>query len=470
MSEWLDEEDLAAIRGSAGAPDRAVKLDVADARPPEYSDESLALRFSEKHTKDARFVAAWGKWLLWTGTHWQFDSTMRAFDMARIVCRIASAEISDPKAVKLAAAVASAKTVAATVSLARADRRHAATVEQWDTDPWLLNTPGGIVDLHTGGMLPHDPEQYITKITASPPGGECPLWLKFLSEITSGDDELQAFLQRLAGYSLTGSILEHALFFAYGTGGNGKGVFLNTLNAILGDYATVAPIATFLASYEQHPTDLAGLRGARLVTAQETEQGRRWAEAKIKALTGGDPISARFMRQDFFTFTPAFKLVIAGNHKPGLRGVDEAIRRRFHLIPFTVTIPEPDKELPEKLKAEWPGILQWAIAGCLEWQRIGLAPPAAVLDATAKYLAAEDAIAQWTDECCCLDKTHTERSTNLFASWKAWTERTGEAAGDQKRFSQALEDRGFGRFSEPGTKRAMFRGIALQADLGGVGR
>ena len=245
-------------------------------------------------------VAAWGKWLLWTGTHWQFDSTMRAFDMARIICRVASAEISDTKAVKLAAAVASAKTVAAIVSLARADRRHAATVEQWDTDPWLLNTPGGIVDLRTGAMLPHDPEQHITKITAIPPGGDCPLWRKFLSEITSGDDELQAFLQRLAGYSLTGSIREHALFFAYGTGGNGKGVFLNTLNAILGDYAAIAPMATFLASQtEQHPTDLAGLRGSRLVTAQETEQGRRWAENKIKALTGSDPISARFMRQDF---------------------------------------------------------------------------------------------------------------------------------------------------------------------------
>lgn len=463
MSEWLSDEERAALRGSGGAPDHVVKLDVADARPPEYSDKSLALRFSQKHADKARHVAAWGKWLLWTGTHWQFNSTMRAFDMARIICRVASAEISDTKAVKLAAAVASAKTVAAIVSLARADRRHAATVEQWDTDPWLLNTPGGIVDLRTGAMLPHDPEQHITKITAIPPGGDCPLWRKFLSEITSGDDELQAFLQRLAGYSLTGSIREHALFFAYGTGGNGKGVFLNTLNAILGDYAAIAPMATFLASQtEQHPTDLAGLRGSRLVTAQETEQGRRWAENKIKALTGSDPISARFMRQDFFTFTPAFKLVIAGNHKPGLRGVDEAIRRRFHLIPFTVTIATPDKELPEKLKAEWPGILQWAIAGCLEWQRIGLAPPPAVLDATAGYLAAEDAIALWLDDCCAVDKTYSEHNTDLFASWKAWAEKAGEFVGTQKRFTQAIEDRGFVHYKDSRTRRAIFRGLAIR--------
>ena len=179
------------------------------------------------------------------------------------------------------------------------------TVDVWDKDPWLLNTPGGIVDLQTGKMLPHDPEQYITKITAVAPEGDCPRWLRFLDEITGGNVELQQFLQRVAGYSLTGSTKEHALFFAYGTGGNGKGVFLNTLSAILADYAAVAPMESFIASNaERHPTDLAGLRGARLVTSQETEEGRRWAESKIKALTGGDPISARFMRQDFFTYHP----------------------------------------------------------------------------------------------------------------------------------------------------------------------
>ncbi len=456
-------EDFIARQMREAENNSSPKLEIVDARPPEYSDEAMALRFSDKHADDARFVAAWGKWILWTGSHWQFDATMRAFDMARIVCRIASAEITDPKAVKLAAAVASAKTVAATVSLARADRRHAATVEQWDEETWLLNTPGGIVDLRTGAMLPHDPMRYMTKITAAAPGGDCPLWRKFLAEITDSDTELQAFLQRVAGYSLTGSIREHALFFAYGTGGNGKGVFLNTLNAILGDYGAVAPMATFLASRtEQHPTDLAGLRGARLVTAQETEQGRRWAESKIKALTGGDPISARFMRQDFFTFSPAFKLVIAGNHKPGLRGVDEAIRRRFHLIPFTVTIVSPDKELSDKLRAEWPGILQWAIAGCLDWQHRGLSPPAAVRNATAEYLAAEDATALWLDECCALDNTYVERSTDLFASWKAWAEKAGEFVGTQRRFTQAIEDRGFAPDKDSKTRRATFRGLALR--------
>jgi putative DNA primase/helicase len=187
-----------------------------------------------------------------------------------------------------------------------------------------------------------------------------------------------AYLQRAVGYALTGLTQEHALFFAYGTGANGKSVLLSTAAGLLGDYHKTAPIETFTASNsDRHPTDLASLRGARLVTATETEEGRRWAEARIKQLTGGDTISARFMRQDFFEFAPSFKLFIAGNHKPSLRSVDEAIRRRFHLVPFAVTIPseERDSDLAEKLKDEWPGILAWLIEGCLEWQTEGLRRP-----------------------------------------------------------------------------------------------
>jgi putative DNA primase/helicase len=456
---WDVDPDLHAEAEAEREQYRAAQIEVADARPPEFSDESLALRFTAKHSGEARYVAAWGRWLLWNGSRWEFDTTMRAFDLARMVARVASAEAEG----KIASAIASAKTVAAIVTLARVDRRHAATVEQWDGDPWLLNTPGGLVDLRTGMIHPADPVRYVTKITTISPGGDCPRWRQFLHEITGGNIELQEFLQRIAGYSLTGSTREHALFFFYGTGGNGKGVYLNTLTAILAGYAAVAPMETFVATRQEgHPTDLAGLRGARLVTSQETEQGRRWAESKIKALTGGDPISARFMRQDFFTYQPAFKLVIAGNHKPGLRGVDEAIRRRFYLVPFTITIAKPDKELLEKLRAEWPGILQWAIEGGLEWQRIGLAAPVAVRQATEAYLASEDAIAQWIEDGCGCDRINTERSAMLFASWKDWAEAAGEFVGSQKRFAQALEDRGFERFRDSRTRQAMFRGIALR--------
>ena len=242
-----------------------------------------------------------------------------------------------------------------------------------------LNTPEGIVDLRTGKMRPTRIDDYVTKITAVAPDGDCPTWHGFMRRITNNDQELIDFLQRVLGYSLTGVTIEHALFFLYGTGANGKSVLLSTVAGILADYHTTAAIETFTVSKsERHPTDLAHLRGARLVTASETEEGHPWAEARIKYLTGGDKIAARFMRQDFFEFIPSFKLIIAGNHKPGLRSVDEAIRRRLHLIPFSITIPsaERDPQLLERLKAEWPGILSWMIQGCRDWRSIGLQPPA----------------------------------------------------------------------------------------------
>ncbi|WP_210337719.1 phage/plasmid primase, P4 family [Mesorhizobium sp. INR15] len=414
-----------------------------DARPPDFSDEALALRFANRHANDLRYVASWSKWLHWTGMHWRLDDTLLAFNLARVVCREEAAKCDKDRT---AALVASAKTVAAVERLAKADRRLAATVAQWDADPWVLNTPGGVIDLRTGKSRPHDASHYLTKITAVSPGSECRTWLAFLDRITAGDRDLQAFIQRMFGYGLTGDTSAHALFFLYGTGGNGKSVAIDTVSDILADYHKTAPIETFTASNsDRHPTDLAGLRGARLVTAVETEEGRRWAESRIKSLTGGDKISARFMRQDFFEFSPQFKLVIAGNHKPGLRSVDEAIRRRFHLVPFTVTIPAADRDLKlkSKLKAEWSGILQWMIDGCLDWQSNGLCPPSAVIDATAAYLEAEDAMAAWIEECCTRDPQGWTGTSELFASWKAWADRAGEFAGSTKRFAQNLETRGF---------------------------
>jgi putative DNA primase/helicase len=410
---------------------------------PAFSDEALALRFAEQHADSLRYVAAWSRWLLWTDTHWQFDETLKAFDLSRDICRAAAGECTKPK---LSSVIASAKTVAAVERLAKADRRIAATVDQWDADPWQLNTPGGVVDLRDGEYRSQNPADYITKIsaTAPNPSQRIPYWYAFLLRVTGGDAELIAFLQRVAGYCLTGSTREHALFFLYGTGANGKTTFLNAIIRAIGDYCRIAPIETFTAaSSDRHPTDLAGLRGARLVTAVETEEGRRWAESKIKALTGGDKITARFMRQDFFEYTPQFKLLIAGNHKPGLRSVDEAIRRRLHLIPFTITIPaeERDPELPDKLKVEAPGILNWMIGGCLQWQQIGLAPPKVVTDATAAYLEAEDAMTARIADCCELDPNAWVSSIDLFASWSAWAQKAGEYVGAQKKFVQRLESR-----------------------------
>ena len=398
-------------------------------------EDKLALAFAQEHAGNLRYVAVWGRWLAWDGTRWIPDDTLHTFDRVRSLCREISAK-------------ASAQMVAAVERLARADRQLAATVDQWDADPWVLNTPGGVVDLHSGQTRPHCPEGYLIKITTVGPDASCPIpiWTKFLDRITGGDTELSAFIGRILGYALTGVTREHSMFFAYGSGANGKSVLTATAAGILGDYHTSAPIETFVASsQERHPTDLAGLRGARLVTVTETEEGRRWAEAKIKTLTGGDRISARFMRQDFFEFLPQFKLWIAGNHKPHLRSVDEAIRRRFHLVPFTVTIPpsERDQKLAEKLKAEWPGILQWMVDGCLEWQRLGLAAPSIVRSATEDYFESEDAIGAWIEDRCDHRLDSWELTKTLFASWKEWAETAGERAGTRKRFVQALESRGF---------------------------
>jgi putative DNA primase/helicase len=406
--------------------------------PPLDADESIqdlaATAFAEQHADDLRFVAIWNKWMQWDGARWQKEETKLAFDQARAVLK-EYGKVRNSE-------------VAAVLSLASADRLLAASSQQWDSDPWQLGTPAGTVDLRTGELRTASPHDYMTNITAVAPdrNGRCPRWQQFLKEVTKNDDELIRYLQRVSGYALTGDISEEALFFIYGTGGNGKGVFLGTLHKILGDYAKAAAMETFVVTKsDKHPTDLAGLRGARLVTATETEEGRRWDETKIKTMTGGDVISARLMRQDFFEFTPQFKLWISGNHKPKISSVDEAIRRRMNLLPFTVTIPpeQRDPELKEKLKVEWPGILWWVIEGCMMWQQQRLSPPKTVVDATADYLESEDTLATWIEECCLVRKDTHEQTSMLWDSWRCWAERAGEYLGSQKWFSSRMEDRGF---------------------------
>jgi putative DNA primase/helicase len=361
------------------------------------------------------------------------------------VCRHASVQADNPK---VAAKLAGASTVGGVERLAKSDRKHAATTDEWDADLWLLNTPGGVVDLRTGRMRPHDRGDRMTRIASATPRGTCPHWLDFIDQVTQGDKAFAEYLQRFAGYCLTGSTQEHALFFLYGTGANGKSVFVNTLFTLLGDYAANAPMDTFMESRgDRHPTDLAGLRGARFVGATETEQGRRWNESKIKEITGGDRVSARFMRQDFFTYLPQFKLVIAGNHKPALRNIDEAMRRRLHLIPFTLTVPpeKRDKSLSAKLLQERDGILAWALQGCLAWQRDGLKPPKCVVDATDEYFDEEDTIGEFLDEECQQHSQVRVSVVDIFERWKSRADKRGEYIGTSRWLVQQLVRRGFER-------------------------
>jgi putative DNA primase/helicase len=321
-------------------------------------------------------------------------------------------------------------------------------------------------DLRTGESYAPRPADYITKIAGTycaKPGTPQPVWTAFLERIAP-DPELRSFLQRFVGYCMTGSTSEHKFVFAYGTGANGKSTFINTIAAVFGDYATVADVGTFIAAaQERHPTDVAKLHGYRLVVAQETEKGRRWDETKIKTMTGGDRMTARFMRCDFFDFVPKFKLWIVGNHKPRLDNVDEAMRRRMLLVPFQVQIPpeERDPDLPEKIKAEWPAILRWALDGCMEWQRIGLAPPKIVTDATDEYFADQDLTKQWLEDCTKDGGPYAFTPTSqLFSSWKAWCDERNLKPGGSNALSDALVDRGYTRKRAHGGVRG-FSSIVL---------
>ena len=415
------------------------------------SEDDLASGHLHRMDGNTLWCEKWGTWLQWTENRWRKDETLAVLDEVRKSMRVAGRmifqrdDIKPEAKSKLAEKLCSHRTISNVEKLARLDRSVASHPDDWDANTWELNTPGGVVDLITGNIRPQSRADRMTKLTAVTPGGDCPTWLQFLETATNGDQDLIGFLRRMCGYSLTGQIREHALFFVYGTGGNGKGTFLNTITHIMGDYQRVAGAETFTESHgDRHTTELARLQGARLVTAQETEEGKRWAEARIKALTGGDPITARFMRQDDFTYIPQFKLVIVGNHKPAFRNVDDAIKRRLHLIPFTASIPadKRDPKLAEKLKAEAPGILAWMIEGCVEWQRDGLRPPEVVKDSTDEYLGAEDSLQQWLDECCEVGLGGFTSSKALFVSWSEWAEQSGEFVGTMKRLMAKLENRG----------------------------
>ena len=456
--EGLDQDD--AQSGSQGQPSSQARHNDATVWGTE---DALAVSFTRRYQRDWRYIAAWGKWLMWDGQRWRAEETLAATDLIRHVCRHAAVRAAS---MKVATKLAASSTVGGVERLARSDRRHAATTDEWDADIWLINTPGGVVDLRSGRMRPHDRADRMTKIAAASlvPGSSCPTWLRFLDQVTGGDAELQRYLQRMFGYCLTGSTQEHALFFLYGTGANGKSVFVNTLFTLLGDYAANAPMDTFMETRgDRHPTDLAGLRGARFVGATETEQGRRWNESKIKEITGGDRVSARFMRQDFFTYVPQFKLVIAGNHKPAIRNIDEAMRRRLHLIPFTITVPpdKRDKQLQAKLLLEASGIFSWGVQGCLAWQQEGLRQPQSVLDATDEYFEAEDALGRWLEECCVRQPNAKALTAELFADWRQWAEAAGEFVGSQKRFADLLLTRGLEKWRN-GMGLRGFQGVGLK--------
>jgi len=420
---------------------------------PALTDLGNAERLVQRHGQDLRYCYPWGAWLFWDERRWKQDdcgeAERRAQDTARSIYQEAAAE-DDPDR-RAALADHARKTESEhrrRAMLASARCLLPVQMGDLDSDPWAFNVLNGTLDLRTGKLRPHRREDFITKLAPVhyDPDAEAPTWWKFLNRIFDRNLELMTFLQKAVGYSMTGHTWEQVLFILYGLGANGKSTFLETIRELLGDYARETTSETFLVKTGQTASnDLAALRGARFVKATETDSGKHLAEALVKQITGGDTITARFLYQEFFSFRPQFKIFISANHKPLIRGTDWAIWRRIRLIPFTVQIPpqEQDKRLPEKLRAELSGILNWALEGCLLWQNEGLEPPAEVQAATAEYQAEMDLLGDWLSECCILANGASALAGELYQSYTEWCERTGEKRPlSRKAFGALLRERG----------------------------
>lgn len=338
--------------------------------------------------------------------------------------------------------------------------------DKLDSDQMLLNVKNGTIDLKTGRLKAHDRKDLITKITPVnyDPKAKAPVFENFLLQIMGGDKELVSFIQRAVGYSLTGSVKEQCWFICYGVGANGKSTLLDSLYKILGDYGMpAAPDLLMLprGGGEKHPTEQADLMGKRFVVAQETESGRQLAEVTVKRLTGDALIKARFMRGDFFKFCATHKLWLATNHKPVIKDTTESTWRRIILIPFEVVIPaaERDKDLPEKLVREFPGILAWAVAGCLEWQKSGLQIPARVRAAVNEYQEESDVIGRFLKERTLKDAGNSEYLDKIFKSYQTWCGENNQGATSSRGLSQALQERGLQKVKKE--CGAAFLGIRL---------
>jgi putative DNA primase/helicase len=435
------------------------------------TDAGNAERFVGRHGKGVRFVHGWGRWLISDGTRWAPDERgeVRALMVETARSLLAEAAlVADgdlrKKMVKHANVSERRDRIMAALDLASSMAPIALVPDDLDRDHHLLNVANGTIDLRTGRLMTHDPAHLITKIAevAYDPTATAPTWAAFLQRVLP-DPEVRAYVQRAAGYALTGDVGEQCLFFFYGTGANGKSTYLETLRELLGEgeYAKAAqPDLLLSKTQDRHPVERADLRGMRLVTTVEAGENRAWDESTVKYLTGGDTISARLLYGNPFSFAPTHKFFVAANHKPRVMGNDDGIWRRIHLIYFGVTIPEAerDPELRSKLRGEMAGILRWAVEGCLAWRRDRLTPPAPVISATDEYRASEDVIGGFLEECTIPGDRVAQPA--LYEVYREWAQREGEKPVPGKTFGAALEARGLERKRSNG--RTWVLGISLR--------
>jgi putative DNA primase/helicase len=429
---------------------------------PFGTDERLselgnARRFARLVGRDVRYVAAWGRWLVWTDTHWRRDDLGVVERYAQHVVEslhMDAALEEDPGVRRALAKHAldsdSARAIRGLLTLARSQYGIPVAPEDLDRDAWLLNCLNGTLDLRTGTLRPHRREDFITRLVpvAYDPAAACTTFEAFLDRIFAGRDRLISFVQRMAGYSLTGETREQCFFVLHGPGANGKSTLVGALMGLFDAYAAQMAAETLLMRRGDVAlvlNDLSTLEGKRLVAAVESDMGRRLAEALVKQLTGGDRLKVRRLYADAYEIAPTFKLWLSTNHKPTIGGRDLAIWRRVRLVPFNVTIPldEQDPCLAEKLEAERPGILAWAVRGCLQWQRDGLGPPEEVRHATASYRAEEDALADFLVERCWMAPEARGTVADLYSAYGAWAKDSGETPMSKRDFCHGLDERGF---------------------------
>jgi len=425
--------------------------------------------------ENIRYIPQFGKWLLWDGYRWCFDETGEVSRLAKANALSQYEKIAQlddfnqrQQMSRFAAKSESRQAIESTIHLAKTEGGIPLRVEDLDKNSYLLGVANGVINLRTGGLRLETKEEYITKQAPVEfnPNATCPRWFEFLNEAMDGNNEMIEYLKRIVGYSLSGDTKEQVLFFLFGHGANGKSVFVNTIQDLLGDYAMQTPVSTLMTRGKGSiNNDVARMRGARFVATTETEEGSKFNESEIKLLTGGDTITCRFLRQEFFEFRPEFKIWISGNHKP-VPGDGHSIWRRLILIPFEVIVDEADqdKELPLKLKKELSGILNWAIEGCLEWQEEGLKTPQKILDAISEYKSEMDRVRTWMDECCqSKPKVGAEiKASELYSSYKSWAIENGEWAMSQRIFGNKLTEKGFKK-----TRKGQgwfYQGIGLSQD------
>lgn len=442
----------------------------------ECTDTGNGQRFVHLHGAQARWIQSAGTWYIWDGTRWKQDqdgeAERRAKETAKSILQEAYQEEDKAKAKALTAWAFKSQSraqITNMLELAKSEQGITIPFDQFDRNQYLLNFTNGTLDLKTGTLKPHHPGDFITKRIEFDydDRAQCPRWLQFLDEIMDHNRPLIEFLQSATGYSLTGDTGEQIFIICYGKGANGKTVYLETmLNALGPDYAMNTRANTILVKDRNNGAnnDVARLRGLRFVTVNEIPGRGRLDEAKVKEFTGGDTITARYLFHEDFSFKPEFKLFVRTNHKPVITGVDYGIWRRVRLVPFTVTIP-PDKQDPklqEKLKDEWPGIIRWAVLGCLAWQDEGLPMPEEVKIATQEYKRDQDTMQPFIEDRCSVDPGKTVKAGELYTAYKDWAELNGEKAMTNNAFGREMSERGIDKVRTGSDRQLTYLGIALR--------